>query len=321
MPDVFVGVDVSKDHLDIASWPDGATWRVQNDARGLAKLVKRLSALTPKVIVCESTGGYERGLLAAGLQAELPMARIAPNRARNFAKAVGRLAKTDRIDALMLARFGASIETRLVTALRPAELELAALVDRRAQLVGQRSAESNRLKQAQSKDVLRDIRASIRSLERRISKFESAIEALVQRDEQLRERSARARTMPGVGAVVASTLAAFLPELGQFDRKSVAALVGVAPYNADSGQRCGQRRISAGRAKVRTMLYMAAVSATRYNPVIREFYKRLKSKGKPGRVIVVACARKMLVMLNAMQRDGIDWDATQQMQRQAALSK
>lgn len=307
MAELSVGVDVSKDFLDVAVWPKGEAWRAENNKAGVKGLVRRLLALGPKVVVLESTGGYERALLHAGLAKDLPVARVSPERPRAFARSLGRRAKTDAIDANVLAEFGAKIDLRVGLAGSEAQRELVALVDRRRDLVEQWVAENNRLRICTNPAVRRDIKQALRGLKTRQARMEALIEALVLSEPELAERAARARTVKGVGPIISVMLAAYLPELGELNGKQVAALVGLAPFNSDSGTKRGKRRVSAGRSKIRSALYMAALVATRCNPTIRAFYERLLERGKPKKVALVACARKLLVVLNAMERDQSPW--------------
>jgi transposase len=303
----FVGIDVAKASLDVHLRPHGEAFRLANDPDGIAALVERLQALDPAGIVLEATGGYEAAVAAALALAGLPPALVNPRQARDFAKATGRLAKTDALDAAALAHFAEAVRP-VPRPLPDADARaFADLVARRRQLLEMRAAEQNRLGTAATAAVRRDLQAHVRWLSRRLDQAEQELAAAVQASPLWRAKEDLLRGVPGVGPTVARTLLAALPELGTLSRRQIAALAGLAPRNRDSGQFRGQRRIGGGRAEVRSVLYMASLSAARANPVLRPFYQRLRAAGKRAKVALVAVARKLLTMLNAMLRDGSCW--------------
>lgn len=305
---IFVGIDVSKETLDIAVRPTGEQWQLANAEADFPALVNRLQGLAPTLIVLESTGGWERPVAMALLTAALPTAVVNPRRPRHFAQATGELAKTDELDAHNLAHFAEAIRPEPDTLLDPTATALQATVKRRQQLIKMRTAERNRLSTVPDPDL----RAS---LQRHIAWLSTELEALETRLlEQLAVNPAwqaqveLLSSVPGVGQITAITLIARLPELGQVNRKAIAALVGVAPFNRDSGYRHGTRTTWGGRADVRAALYMATVAGLRWNPKIKAFYERLLQAGKRKKVALVACMRKLLVILNTMMKDGTAWD-------------
>ena len=305
---VFVGIDVSKDALDVATRPASGAAQVANDDAGVRVLVARLRECMPTLIVLEATGGYERAAVAALAAAGLPVVVANPRQVRDFARATGQLAKTDAIDAAMLALFAERVRPE-IRQLPDAEAQaLDALLASRRQLIEMLVAEGNRLALAR-KPVRRGIAQHIRWLERQLADVDSDLDAAIQASPVWRAKEDLLRSVPGVGPVLSRTLLGELPELGRLGRKEIAALVGVAPLARDSGHFRGQRSAWGGRATIRPALYMAAVSATRCNPRIREFYRRLKAAGKPAKVALVACMRKLLVILNAMMRAGTAWRA------------
>jgi transposase len=303
---MFIGIDVSKAHLDLAVRPSGDRWQVDNTAEGIAELVTQLSSRSPTLIVMEATGGWETQVAASLATAGLAVAVVNPRQVRDFAKSLGRLAKTDKIDALILARFAEAVRPE-VRALPDAQTQqLQAVLVRRRQLIEMLVAEKNRLALTHPSMGPR--------LEEHIAWLEAELEELDQHlHDQLhasplwREKEDLLRSVKGVGPVTATTLLAELPELGQLNRKQIAALVGVAPYNCDSGQMHGKRAIWGGRATVRTCLYMAALSASQHNVIIKAFYERLIQAGKKKKVALVACMRKLITILNAMVRSGKKW--------------
>ena len=308
---VVIGIDVSKTALAIAVHPSGDRWTSETTAAALDTLVTRLQALQPHVIVLEATGGYELALAAACAGAALPVAIVNPRQVRAFAQALGRTAKTDAIDAGVLALFGARVQP-VPRPVPSAETQaLAALIARRRQLLDMLGAERRRLAQAPpTGPVTRDLRNHIRWLERRVGDVDDEIGTAIQHSPIWRVHEDLLRTVPGIGPTVARTLLAELPELGHLDRRAVAALVGVAPFNRDSGQWRGQRTIRGGRASVRAALYMAALVASRHNPVLRAFYQRLRAAGKPAKVALVAVMRKLLTTINAMLKHHTPWQPT-----------
>jgi transposase len=310
---LFVGIDVAKDKLDLAR-SDSADDRVQtfaNDRQGITQIVEALSAAAdePVTIVVEATGGLERLLMDALLEAGLPVALVHPGRVRYFAKGLGILSKTDRIDARVLRRFGQLAAPRLAEKRSANHAELQALVVCRRQLNVTRVQQSNRLDAtAASKAAKRSIEAVIKTLDRQIDKLDKQIRALIDADDDFKHLDGLLQSVPGVGPTLSATLAAELRELGDTDRKEIGALAGVAPFNRDSGQFNGKRSIRGGRTAVRCVLYMATQAAVRFNPVIRAFSDRLRAAGKANKVRIVACMRKLLTLLNAMVRDGLTWD-------------
>lgn len=306
MTDCFVGVDVSKATLDIAVLPGDRCWQVERTEAGIRSLIEVLLPLTPRLIVLEATGGLEAPLTAALALAPLPVVVVNPRQARDFAKATGQLAKTDAIDARLLARLGEAVKPD-VRPLKDAQTqELEALLTRRRQIVDMLTMEKNRLHAAR-KRVQRDIAAHIAWLEKRLNNVDGDLKGAVAANDAFRLKDEIIRSVPGAGHVLSLTLLAGLPELGGLNRREIAALVGVAPLNCDSGTRCGSRRIWGGRAAVRTVLYMATISAIRCNPVIRAFHARLRASGKAPKVAIVACMRKLLTILNTMLRTHTPW--------------
>lgn len=306
MDEIFVGIDVSKDHLDVALRPGEQLLRFGNDEVGIAALVEQLAAQATTLVVLEATGGLEMAATAAMAAAGLPVVVANPRQVRDFAKATGRLAKTDRLDARVIAHF-AEVVRPPVRPLPDAQTqELAALLTRRRQVVEMLVAEKNRLNRAPAK-----VRPAIGE---HIAWLEGALEALdrelgdwVKGSPLWREKEDLLRSVPGVGPVLSVTLLAQLPELGRLSREKIAALVGVAPFNRDTGRLRGKRAVWGGRGKVRAVLYMAAVTASRCNPVIARFYARLIAAGKPVKVALTACMHKLLTILNAMAKSGTAW--------------
>jgi transposase len=303
---VYVGIDVSKAKLDVVVEPQERFWQADNNGAGIASLIKRLGRLKPTMIVVEATGGYEAGLVEALYLGNLPVARVNPGRVRKFAQGMNWLAKTDKIDAKLLARFGEKANPRLTQLPSKQEKRLAALVKRRKQVLDILVAERNRLENADP-DVLPYIQNSLTMLQSQLDELDDAIQSHINQTPDLRKKRDLLTTVPGVGKVTASTLTAQLPELGSCDRKQIAALVGVAPFSHDSGKMRGRRFIRGGRPPIRSVLYMAALSAIRFNPVIKTFYNRLISSGKQFKVALVACMRKLLAILNSMIRNNQAW--------------
>jgi transposase len=303
---VVAGIDVSKAVLDFAVLPSGELAQVGNDATGIEELSKKLKSLAADLVVMEATGGYETAVATALVSAGFRVAVVNPRQIRDFAKATGRLAKSDRIDAQVIAAFGEAIEPEIVQLPDEEARKLEALLVRRRQLVAMRVQEVNRLGLAQGA-MRKSIKAHIDWLEKQIDKLDIDLTAGLRSSPAWRVKDELLRTFKGVGPMTSSTLVIALPELGQLDRRAIAALVGLAPFNCDSGVMRGRRSIYGGRSQVRTMLYMAATTAVRSNPVIRAFYERLKARGKPHKVAMVACMRKMLTILNAMVRQSTPW--------------
>ena len=303
---IFVGIDVSKARLDVAIGPSGQNESVTNDKAGIEALIKRLGEIQPALIVLEATGGVERQLTRALASAELPVVVVNPRQVRDFAKATGQLAKTDSIDAVVLARFGDAVRPALRPLPDEVTLELRALVARRRQITEMMVAERNRLSRA-SKGVRKRIDAHIRWLESELGRADKDLDQSIRQSPIWQENQDLLRSVPGIGPVISRTLLAELPELGELNRKQIAALVGIAPLNRDSGTLRGRRTIWGGRASVRAALYMAALVASRRNAVIRAFYKRLRDAGKAPKVALVACMRKLLTILNAMIKHKTRW--------------
>jgi len=306
---VSVGIDVSKRTLVVAVDPSGERWTSDNTPPAITALVAKLRALAPRIVVIEATGGYERAVAAAAIAADVPVAVVNPRQVRAFAAALGRTAKTDDIDADVLAAFGAKLEPQPRAIADAATQALAALVARRRQLLEMIGMERSRLEQAPPTGHLtRELRRHIRWLERRVADVDDEIGTSIQQHPTWRLTDEVLRSVPGIGPTTARTLLAELPELGRLDRRAIAALVGVAPFNCDSGQFRGQRHIWGGRASVRSTLYMAALTATRYNPVLRAFYRRLRDAGKPAKVALIATMRKLLTIVNTMIKHQAKWN-------------
>lgn len=308
-PTRFVGIDVAKADFVVACRPDHGSWSAANDARGIASTVARLQKLVPTLVVLESTGGYEADLAEALTSAHLPIAVVNPRQVRDFGKATGQLAKTDRLDARLLALFAERVRPVPRPRPSPACQHIAGLVARRRQLHDMRTAEMNRLSHASS-TIRTEIRSHLRMLSQRIVALDRQLRAAVDSDDSFRRKEELLRSVPGIGPVVSFTLLADLPELGQLNRRQVAALAGVAPLASDSGQVRGKRLVWGGRASVRAMLYMAALVGTRYNRTIQTFYRRLLAVGKPKKLALVACMRKLLTVLNAMLRTHTPWQGS-----------
>jgi len=304
----FVGIDVAKKSLDVATVPPTTSRTFVHDTKGRQELLGNLPQPGTCLVTVEATGGYERLLVVDLLDAGHLVAVVNPRQVRDFAKALGILAKTDRIDAAVIALFGQQVKPRPLAEVHEKQSELDQLVTRRRQLVGLRTAEKNRLSMAHSKPVKRSLQLVINTLNKEIKRIEKDILALVESDDQWRGKADILSSVPGVGNVTAATLIAEFPELGQINRQQAAALAGLAPFNRDSGKFQGKRTICGGRRTVRTALYMAALSAKTCNPVIRKFAERLKAEGKLPKVILTACMRKLLVILNTMLKTNTLWD-------------
>ena len=303
---LFVGIDVSKKRLDVAVRPEGRRWEVGNDEKSIRLLVSSLKDLPPELIIAEATGGLEIPLVSALAEAGLPIVVANPRQVRDFAKAVGQLAKTDKIDAGVLAHFGEALRPEVRPIKSRQVKELSALVSRRRQLVDMLTMEKNRLASA-PKEVRRDITAHIAWLQKRLKDVDGKLSQTVKSCPAWREKDEIMRSVPGVGPVFSTSLLANVPELGKLNRRQIAALIGVAPLNRDSGQHSGTRIVWGGRANVRSVLYMATVAAMRSNPVIKSFYQRLIGAGKKFKVAITACMRKLLTILNAMVKSGTMW--------------
>ncbi len=307
----FVGIDIAKADFVVACRPDGATWTATNDATGISATRERVRRLSPTLIVLEATGGYENPLVAALASAGLPVVVANPRHVRNFARAAGQLAKTDRLDAHLLALFAERVHPTPRPLPDAALQQLEALITRRRQLLDMVTAERNQLEHAVV-SIRREITRHIRWLERRVADVDRDLDDTIQKSPVWRAKENLLRTVPGIGPVVSRTLLADLPELGLLNRKQMAALVGVAPLARDSGTLRGRRFVWGGRAPVRAVLYMGALVAARRNTVIRAFYLRLVAAGKPKKVALTACMRKLLTILNAMMRTNTTWQQTGQ---------
>jgi transposase len=304
--ETFVGIDISKTHLDVAVYAQPQTWQFENTDAGIAALLAHLGTLQPTLVVLEATGGFELLLVAALLAAQLPVAVTNPRRVRNFARATGKLAKTDRLDAQMLAHFAAVLRPTPRPLPTVEEEQLTALLTRRRQIVDMLTVEKNRLHTVRP-TMRPDLEAHIAWLTTHLAKLDDELNDFIQHTPLWREKDALLQSVPGVGRVTSTTWVALLPELGTLNRQEIAALVGVAPVNRDSGAKRGKRRIFGGRAPVRSVLYMATLVATQRNPVIQTFYQHLLAQGKEKKVALIACMRKLLVILNAMLRTKQAW--------------
>ena len=302
----FIGIDVSKDTLDVHTLPEGNVFQFANDPDGIKAICKKFSKLHPTIIVIEATGGFQIPVATVLGLKKFPVAVVNPRQVRDFAKAKGRLAKTDKIDAEMLALFGKQMEPEVRPLKDEQAQEMSAFMARRNQLVRMLVMEKNRFSRSYG-SVKNDIAKNIDWLEERLAEIDTHLGKMVRASPLWRERDDLLRSVPGVGNVLSRALLSNLPELGTLNRRSIAALVGVAPLNCDSGKHRGRRRIWGGRSDVRSILYMAVLTAKKYNPVIRDFYNRLKEAGKPHKVAAVASMRKLITILNAMVRSGQSW--------------
>ncbi len=305
--EIFVGIDISKSELEVGVLPEAQTWKVSNDERGITELAVKLTGLEPRLVIMEATGGLERLVQGVLKAAGLPVRVVNPRQSRNFAKALGVLAKTDAIDALVLARYGKSVkpEPRLSKDKETKELE--ALLVRRRQLVKMLVAEKNHLKSA-PKSIRPSIEANMAWLRKCLNEIEKDTNRFIKAMPIWREKDKIIRSVPGAGPGLARTLLALLPELGKLNRRQIAALVGVAPFNRDSGAFKGKRSIWGGRSWVRCMLYMPTLAAIRWNPIIGPFYQRLIAAGKLKKVAITACMRRLLTILNSMVRNETHWN-------------
>lgn len=304
----YVGIDISKSFLDIATYPQEEIWRVAYDEKGLAQLAKKLIKLQPSRVVMEATGGLEVQVSSLLAHQKLPVIVINPRQVRNFAKSIGQLAKTDSLDALLIARFGEAIKPPVRPLKSDEENLLDALLTRRHQLVGMIVAEKNRLCSA-PKEIQKDIRQHVDWLQKRIKDTDKDLDGWVKKSPVWQAKNDLLQSAPGVGRVMSLTLMAQLPELGKLNQKQIANLVGIAPLNCDSGNMRGKRRVWGGRANVRAVLHMATLTAVRYNPTIKVFYDRLCEAGKPKKVALTACMRKFLVILNSMVKNDTYWQS------------
>ena len=302
-----VGIDISKAMLDLSAYPSGNSWRVEHTPAGISALAEELASLRPAVVVVEATGGLEVSLVAVLGAAALPVVVVNPRQVRDFARATGRLAKTDKLDAQVLAQFGAMVRPKVRPLPDAARRELRALVTRRRQLVEMLTAEKNRMGRTTS-GVRHRIEVNVGWLQEQLKDLDRDLRDYLKSSPLWKEEAQLLRSVPGIGPVVTATLIAHLPELGTLNRKEVALLVGVAPLNRDSGTMRGKRTIWGGRRPLRTALYMASVVGIQHNPVLRAFYHRLCDAGKPKKVALTACMRKLLTILNVMVRDHRHWN-------------
>jgi transposase len=304
---MFVGIDVSKKYLDVSYRPGNESYRVSNDEKGVAELVQRFASKPPTLVVMEATGGYE-ALCAAGLAlAKLPVAVLNPRQVRDFAKATGKLAKTDALDAEVLAHYADAVRPEVRNLPDEETQQLSEIVGRRSQLVDMLTAETNRMYGCRVTTVRKLIYEHVKWLRKQLKDIDTDLDTKIKESPVWQAKDELLQSVPGVGRVLVRTLLAELPELGTLNSKEIAALVGVAPLNRDSGTMRGKRRIWGGRATVRRVLYMVAVAAVRCNPTIRSFYNRLIASGKAKKVALVACMRKLLITLNAMIRENRVW--------------
>jgi transposase len=304
--EVFVGIDISQAQLDIAVHDQSTYWQTPNTDAGITDLVRRLQVMTPTRIVVEATGGFELRLVAELVAGKLPVVVTNPRRVRAFARSTGKLAKTDKLDAKMLAHFAAAIRPEVRTLPTEQEEQLTALLTRRRQIIEMLTMEKNRLHTVRP-TMRADIEEHLTWLNKKLEVLDDDLDDFIHGSAVWQEKATLLKSVPGIGRITASTLLAMLPELGTLNRQEIAALVGVAPVNKDSGRKQGKRRIYGGRATVRSALYMAALSASKHNPKIKKFYEHLLKQGKEKKVALVACMRKLLVIVNAMLRAKQAW--------------
>lgn len=304
----FVGIDVAKQTLDVCIWPENINGTFNYDAKGLQQLLKLLPAPGTCLITIEATGGYQRKLVTLLIKAEHQVAVVNPRQVRQLAGALGIKAKTDRIDAHVIARFGEHVQPRTIEKSHEKQEELQQLVTRRRQLIGLRTSEKNRLETLSSKIVRKSVEKMIKTLNQEVQKIEKQLAKLIDSDDYWNGKGDILLSVPGVGVVTATSLMAELPELGDLNRGEISALSGLAPYNKDSGKHQGKRSIRGGRKSIRNVLYMAALTAKRCNPVIRAFAQRLEEAGKPFKVVITACMRKLLVILNTLVKNNTPWN-------------
>lgn len=303
----FVGIDVAKDRLDVHCLPIQQTLELGNDAQGIADLVEYLNQRQPALIVLEATGGYEIAVVAELAARQLPVVVVNPRQVRDYARALGILAKTDRIDAAVLARFARDVQPEIRPISTKKQRQLQELIARRRQLIAMQTAEKNRLGQAHAKRVQGSIKAILKIIAKQLQQVEDLLAETIESCSAMRAKDALLQSVPGIGPVVSRTLLVDLPELGRLNRHQIASLVGVAPINRDSGKMRGRRTVWGGRGSVRAALYMAALVASCHNPIIKTFYQRLIAAGKPAKVALTACMRKLLVILNTMVANNTPW--------------
>ena len=305
---VFVGIDVAKAKLDLARSDADAISTFSNDVNGIRQLIDSLKNLTIALIVVEATGGMERALLDALLDQQLPVALVNPGQVRSFARGIGKIAKTDPIDAQVLLQYARLASPRLAEKRSQNQAELESLVTCRRQLLHVRTEQTNRRASTTSKAALNAIDAVLKTLARQILELDRKIATLIKSDDDMNHLDGLLKSVPGVGVILSATRLSELAEIGAVGRRQVASLVGVAPFNCDSGKFKGKRAIRGGRASVRSALYMASLVGLRYNPILKRFADRLKLAGKPNKVVIVACRRKLLSILNAMIRENLSWN-------------
>jgi len=307
MQDIFIGIDVAKDRLDVHVRPTGEAFAVARDGEGLERLVDRLAALAPRLVVLEATGGYETVVASRLAAAGVPLAVVNPRQIRDFARATGKLAKTDALDAAAIAHFADAVRPQHRPVASAEAQLLGELVARRRQLIEMMVAERNRRRMVTVRRLLKAIDRHLELLQAQLAELETDIDEAIRQSPAWRAEDDLLESVPGIGKTTARTLIAELPELGRLTRRQIAALVGVAPINRDSGTFRGARAIAGGRASVRTCLYMATLVATRHNTLIAAYYRKLRDAGKPAKVAIVACMRKLLTVLNAILRDQKPW--------------
>jgi transposase len=307
MGQTFIGIDVSKDRLDVHVLPSEEAFAVGRDSEGLVALIERLGSLDIHLAVLEATGGFEQTVAAALVAAKIPLAVVNPRQIRDFARATGKLAKTDALDAKAIANFAAKVQPEPRPVPDEQARALGELIARRRQVIDMMTAERNRRRQLTSRRLLKSVDRLLAVLQKELTELDNEVGDDIRGTPAWRERDELLQSVPGIGDVVARTLIADLPELGRLDRKQIAALVGVAPLNRDSGKMRGKRTTWGGRAKVRCALYMAALVASRRNPVLKAFYQRLLRAGKAKKLALTAVMRKLLTILNAMVRDNRKW--------------
>ena len=303
----FVGIDVAKDRLDVHLWPSGESFAVARAGAGRVELVERLQTLAPRLVVMEATGGYETIVASAVAAAQLPLAVVNPRQIRDFARATGKLAKTDRIDAAAIAHFAEAVRPPIRPIAKPEAQALGELVARRRQVIQMTVAERNRRRRATQRRVLRAIDRHLELLQSELSELDQDIDGAIRKSPVWQADAELLVSVPGIGPATLRTLIADLPELGRLNRRKIAALVGVAPINRDSGTMRGRRTIAGGRPAVRTALFMATLVASRKNPIIAPYYAKLRAAGKTAKQALTACIRKLVVILNAILRDRKPW--------------
>lgn len=304
---LFIGIDVAKDTFHVCSAPAAINLSMPNSTQGISQLLKRLKSHNITLVVLEATGGYERPIVAALLEADFKVVVAAPSQVRHFARGIGEFAKTDPIDARVLARFAQLVQPKPRPRFSRQTDELADLVRRRHQLTDLRTQELNRQKTVRHPRIRKSVTKMIRTLDHQITEIDQLVQQHIKADDELRKKDCILRSAPGIGPQTSAMLLSQLPELGRLNRQEIAALVGVAPYDFRSGRFAGKSRIFGGRKQIRNMLYMAALTAMRFNPVIRHFPDRLFSQGKLFKVVITACMRKLLVILNTMIRNQTSW--------------